>query len=379
VTERSVAEPGQGPQALGHAPWDWTLVRRVLVVRLRSIGDTVLATPALDALRRFLPTARIDVVLEDWLAELLVGHRAVDQVIRLCRRTLPSKLALVRSLRRERYDVAFDLHGGTTATLLTGLSGARERVGYGRYQLSALLNRRAPKSATLWGRSDVHSVEEQLGLLGWVGVPVSDRPPTHLEPNPAARGQVLERLAIAGWTPKSPIVLVHPTAAFESKRWSLQGFARVIEELLARRGLVAVTVAAAHEREVLDELQRECRVQLLGLSGLSLAEVVALTAHARLCVANDSGVAHIAAAVGVPTVVIFGSSSVAHWRPWSEVPSAYVRHEVECSPCPGYTCPASPPLTCIKRVSVDAVLGAIDRVLAEAGVARLGVVAGQGV
>jgi ADP-heptose:LPS heptosyltransferase len=100
-----------------------------------------------------------------------------------------------------------------------------------------------------------------------------------------------------------------------------------------------------------------------------LAEIVALAADARLCVANDSGVAHIAAALRVPTVVIFGSSNVVHWRPWSAAPSAVVRQEVECGPCPGYTCAASPPLACIKRISVEQVLGAIERVLMDAGAA----------
>ncbi len=366
----SAGDQDSGPQALGSAPWDWPSVRRVLVVRLRSIGDTVLATPALHALRRLLPTARIDVLLEDWLADLLANHPDVDRVVRLRGRSLRDKLRLVRALRRERYDVAFDLHGGTTATLLTSLSGARERVGYARYQLSALLNRRAPASATLWGRSDLHSVEEQLGLLGWLGVPVSDRPPTRLEPCEGARTGLLARLATQDWTPERPFVLVHPAAAFESKRWSHQGFARVIEDLLARRGLAAVAVAAGHERAILDEVQRECRVKLVCLTGLPLGEVVALAARARLCVANDSGVAHIAAALRVPTVVVFGSSNVVHWRPWNHALGAVVRQDVECSPCPGYTCSASPPLACIKRIAVDEVLGAIERVLGGVGDGR---------
>jgi lipopolysaccharide heptosyltransferase II len=366
---KSASDPHQEPQALGRAPWDWAPVRRVLVVRLRSIGDTVLSTPALHALRRFLPAGRIDVLVEEWLGDLLDGHPDVDRVIRLRSRTLRAKWELIRGLRRQRYDVAFDLHGGTTATLLTGLSGGSERVGYQRYQLSALLNRRAPAAATLWGRTNLHSVEEQLGLLGWAGVPVSDGPPTRLVPSPSARALVTEHLEAAGCARESPIALIHPAAAFESKRWSLRGFARVVEDLAERRGLVAVAVAAAHERELLAELQRECRTRLPILFGLRLAEVVALAADARLCVANDSGVAHIAAALRVPTVVVFGSSNVVHWRPWSAAPSAVVRQEVECSPCPGYTCAASPPLACIKRISVEQVLGAIERVLVEAGAA----------
>src|SRR5256885_6591074 len=106
------------PRPLAPARWDWREVRRVLVVRLRSIGDTVLATPALDALRRFLPRARIDIVLEDWVAPLLEGFDAVDNVIKVERGSAWSRAHVARRLRATRYDVAYNLHGGTTATLL---------------------------------------------------------------------------------------------------------------------------------------------------------------------------------------------------------------------------------------------------------------------
>src|ERR1043165_2816288 len=117
--------PGVNPEAdearpLAPARWDWTEVRRVLVVRLRSIGDTVLATPSLHALRRFLPRARVDVLLEDWVAPLLEGSQEVDRVIRLERgQKLLARVQMARGLRAERYDVAFNLHGGSTASLLT--------------------------------------------------------------------------------------------------------------------------------------------------------------------------------------------------------------------------------------------------------------------
>src|SRR5688572_10971970 len=100
-----------GPQPLGPARWDWSQVRRVLVVRLRSIGDTVLATPSLHALRRFLPGARIDVLLEDWVAPLLEGSNDVDRVLTVRRKSQPSRLAAARRLRAEGYDVAYNLHG----------------------------------------------------------------------------------------------------------------------------------------------------------------------------------------------------------------------------------------------------------------------------
>src|SRR5687767_2438567 len=106
---------------------DWNSVTRVLVVRLRSIGDTVLSTPSLIALKRFNPAAKIDILLEDWVAPLLAGHDAVDDVISVGTDSA-ERLRVARELRRRKYDVAFNLHGGTTATFFVRASGARHRV-----------------------------------------------------------------------------------------------------------------------------------------------------------------------------------------------------------------------------------------------------------
>ena len=95
-----------GAQPLGPARWDWSAVRRVLVVRLRSVGDTVLATPSLAALRRFLPAARIDLLLEDWVAPLVEGSADVDRVVAVRRKSSASRFRIARRLRAEGYDVA---------------------------------------------------------------------------------------------------------------------------------------------------------------------------------------------------------------------------------------------------------------------------------
>ena len=169
-------------------------MKRVLVVRLRSIGDTVLATPSLAALKRFLPHAEIDILLEDWVAPLLTGSPHVDNIITMERGSVASRARVAARLRSRRYDVVYNLHGGTTATLLTRATGATHRVGYEAYQYSWLHNHRSPSSSFLWKRDKTHSVEQQLALLGWTGVPVSDRLPTHLEVTAAADCRISEYL-----------------------------------------------------------------------------------------------------------------------------------------------------------------------------------------
>jgi predicted lipopolysaccharide heptosyltransferase III len=348
---------------LAPARWDWSEVRRVLVVRLRSIGDTVLATPSLHALRRFLPGARLDVLLEDWVAPLLEVSREVDRVVTVRRKSKSSRLQVARKLRAEKYDVVYNLHGGSTAALIVRATGARYRVGYSDYAYASLHNHAAPPSSALWERAQTHSAEQQLALLGWTGVPVTDRPAARLAVSADAAARVARRLRDARVDEGVAFALVHPAAAFETKTWAAEKFARVVEHLAAR-GLVSVAVAGPGESRVLEEVRAHARAPLVSFADLSLPELTALAARASLFVGNDSGVAHIAAAVRVPQVVIFGSSNVAHWRPWSPVVAEVVREEMPCAPCPGYTCSEFDAPECIRRVSVERVNAAVERVLA---------------
>src|SRR5215813_2732844 len=182
------------PQPLGPAVWDWQQVKKVLLVRLRSIGDSVLTTPTILALKRFVPQAQIDILLENWVAPVLEGHGLIDRIIRLERASVADRLRVARELRAEHYDVVYNLHGGTTATLLTRASGARHRVGYAVYQYAKLHNHQSPSPLLLWGQQKTHSVEQQLALVGWTGVPVTDRPPTQLAISPHAEASVSEQL-----------------------------------------------------------------------------------------------------------------------------------------------------------------------------------------
>jgi predicted lipopolysaccharide heptosyltransferase III len=335
-------------------------VQRVLVIRLRSIGDTVLATPSLFALKRFLPHVQVDILVEDWVAPLLANHPHVDNVIELKRGGLAKRMDAAREIRAARYDVVYNLHGGTTATFLTRATGARHRVGFRTYQYAKLHTELVPSPLLLWGQQKTHSVEQQLALLGWTGVPVSDRPRTRLGIAPEAAGSVIQHLEDAGLADKK-IALIHPAAAFNTKQWATKNFARVAE-YLAERGYAPVAIAARHEAQIIDELVNEASAPILSLD-LSLPEVSALASRSQLFVGNDSGIAHIAAAVGTPSVVIFGSSNIAHWRPWHRAAAEVVFEEMPCQPCHGYFCEKFPQPECILRVPVAKVIAAIEKCL----------------
>ncbi len=335
---------------------DWSNVDRVLVVKLRSIGDTVLSTPSLIALRRFLPDAQIDVLLEDWVAPLLDGFDAIDNVIRVGK-TTSERLKIAFELRRRRYDLAVNMHGGTTATMFVAASRARHRIGYSYYQYPFLYNHLLSSANDFWCAEFTHSAEQQLALLGFVGVPVEDRPKTRLAVTEKGR-----TARVSEWHESGSYAVMHPAAAFATKQWSTEKFGRTAE-FLEQKGLAIVAVASKNETTILSELKCASRVPVTIFDDLSLPEINALASKARIFVGNDSGIAHIAAAVGTPTVVVFGSSNRNHWRPWTDAPNEIVFEEFACQPCPGYVCSEFGEPRCILSVPLERVLGAIDRVL----------------
>lgn len=348
------------PQPLGPSRWDWNDIRRVLLIRLRSIGDTVLATPSIDALRRFLPDSEIDILVEDWVAPLLAEHPSLHNIVSFERGSLGARARVAHEIRSRRYDVVYNLHGGTTATFLTRATGARHRVGYASYQYSQLHNHQAPSPLLLWGQQKTHSVEQQLALLGWTGVPVTHRPPTHLAITRDAAERVTQLLETANLSDRT-FALMHPAAAFATKQWPASSFGQVVD-FLAGKGIVTAAIAGPSQTTVLNDLITAANSHVVAFD-LSLPEVSALAARARLFVGNDSGIAHIATAVRTPSVVIFGSSNIAHWRPWNTAPAEVVFEEMPCQPCHGYFCEKFPEPECILRVPVERVTDAVESLL----------------
>jgi heptosyltransferase-2/heptosyltransferase-3 len=180
---------------------------------------------------------------------------------------------------------------------------------------------------------------------------------------PAADDVVVTRLQAAQLIDRE-FAVIHPAAAFATKQWAATNFALVAEDL-RNRGLGVVAITTAEQQSIIDEINQRMATPVVAFTEFSLPELTALLARARLFVGNDSGIAHMAAAVQTPAVVIFGSSNTAHWRPWAQAAAEVVLEEMECQPCHGYFCEKFAEPECIKRVPVDRVIAAAERVLRE--------------
>ena len=313
---------------------DWSAARKVLLIRLRSIGDTVLMTPCLAALKAMRPEIKITVVSEPLAAPLVEDHPLVDHLL-IAEKSISGRARLIGQLRRARYDVAFDLHGGTTATGLARFAAAGRSVGYAGYRHSRWLDLRAPDPDVILGRKQVHSVEQQLALLHWSGVPWPAEPPQlSLAVSSAAEQSMLEKLEAAcvaqavslsgGFAQANSLrhigrfAVIAPAAAFESKRWPAAGFAEVVRHLGDRWQLPSVVIGGPGQEPLAKAVAAQAGA--LALVGLTLKELVALINLSRAFVGNDGGPMHIAAALGRPLVAVFGSSNPEVWHPWTDSP-----------------------------------------------------------
>lgn len=282
-------------------------------------------TSCLAALKAWRPDLEITVLSEPLAAPLLEDHPLVDELI-IAKQSIPSRVALIARLRKGRLDVAFNMHGGSTGTILARLSGARHSVGYRGLALSRLLSDRAPSPDAILGRSRIHSVEQQLALLHWSGVPLqASRPPLSLAPASAVKARLRERLQALSGLGLNDVTggsfgCILPGAAFESKRWRAEGFAEVADHLRERWNLPSVIIAGPGQETLAREVASATRAETGVLDGLSLKELVALLEMARVFVGNDSGPMHIAAALGRPVVAVWGTSDSTVWHPWTEAP-----------------------------------------------------------
>jgi ADP-heptose:LPS heptosyltransferase len=185
---------GGSPHKGGEIDLDWSLVKRVLLVRLRSIGDTVLMTPCLAALKNWRPDIEIVALSEPLAAPIIEEHPLVDKLL-VTESSLASRASLITSLRNMRIDVAFNMHGGPTGAIMSRLVNAKNSVGYRGLRLSWILTNRAPSPDVILGRSQIHSVEQQLALISWAGVPWPEKlPALTLTVTPETRAQTFAKL-----------------------------------------------------------------------------------------------------------------------------------------------------------------------------------------
>ena len=284
---------------------------RVAILRLRSLGDCVLTTPALDILKRFRRDLRIAIFVEDRFREIFEGNPDLDEIH-------PPDLP---ALRRFGPRLCLNLHGGTRSAWMTALSGARFRAGFGHYRHQFVYNIRIPRAQEILGVSRmVHTAEHLASAMFFLGAPMVEIPRARLVPSgplvpatspvlPTSLAPVTSPMpATSRATAANPTAILHPMASTAAKTWPAAHFLAIADHL-KQAGLDPIFIGGPGD-DLSPFAAHRC------IQGAPLSQIKSLLATASLFVGNDSGPAHMAAAFGLPTVVVFSTSDPRIWGPW---------------------------------------------------------------
>ena len=307
------------------------------------VGDAVMSLPALHALHERYPSAEISILAKPWVADLYRRESFCHRVIPYTPRTLPEKWKAGRALARERFDCAILLQNAFEAAAIAFIAAIPERIGYARDGRSFLLTRAVPVPRP--GEIPRHERFYYLEMLHRAGIldalPACDR--IRLQGADAARVSGLARFKELGIG--DTVIGVSPGAAYGSaKRWNPEYFAQAAQRVARSLDASVALFGSAGERELCASIAKEMGVnarntKVLNLAGeTTLAEFIDLAAACRLFLTNDSGGMHIASALGVPTVAVFGSTDDTTTGPTGPL-ARVVREQVECAPCLKRECP----------------------------------------
>ena len=294
---------------------------RFLVVRLTALGDVLHTLPAVAALRRAHPKAKIDWVVERKWAPVLEGSPAIDEVIPFDRHSLWNIVECIERLHENRYDCAIDFQGLYKSSILGALSGALRRIGFDRAWAregnAAIFY---TERVTPAGR---HVSELNYSLAEHAG---ASRPPTPEYPLRVPAGgaaSIRARLQDAGVI--GTYVVVGPAASWRAKCWPADRFGALCRELQARSGSRVVLIQGPGEKDIVGEVLRAATPVHLAVVAPTIEELMGLLAHAEFVVAVDSGPLHLAAALGTPVVGLYGPTDPARNGPF--VPGAVIVHK----------------------------------------------------
>ena len=330
------------------------MASRILIVRLGSLGDLVHTLPAASALRRANPTAEIDWLVDRPHREFLQLVPVISSLVVLERRGAGGWLDALKTMRPRAYDLAIDFQGLVKSAALARLSGARKVAGFGR---AALRERLA--SAFYTEHVDIpagsHVVRKNLAMAAALGAPADGNA---LEfPIGEVRSAAVESFVAAD---SRPFALINPGAAWPNKRWPPERLGAVAKHLFDRHSLPSVVLWGPGEQAAADAVVQASAGTARLAPPTGLKDLIALARHAGLIVSGDTGPLHIAAALGVPAVALFGPTDPLRNGPWDPRDISISRYET-CDCHYQRKCSRDPAEWCLGTVTVEQMVQAIDR------------------
>lgn len=345
----------------------------ILIVKTSAIGDVIHTFPALNALRRQYPEARIDWLVEEAAADLVIGHPALDSVLVSRRKTWVRDLKhgrvlaacrgfadFVKRLRATEYDLLIDFQGLLKSGISVCLARARRKVGFGKGMEHAEGSYIFLNETVSPVDMDQHAVIRGLLLLKAIGIESEDVI-FDLQVGNEQREKIGHLLEVEGVDPARPLVAINPMTTWETKHWKNERFAKVADQLIDK-GIAVVFSGGSQDVGAIEGIRAAMTGKAASLAGkTTLKDLAALYERVAVLITTDTGPMHLAAAVGTPVVALFGPTA-----PWRTGPFGLghkvLRAEIACSPCLKRCCNRNH--ECMEQITVDQVVQAAQTVLA---------------
>ena len=315
-----------------------------------------MTTPAVAALKRALPQSSLTYIVEEPYRRLVEGNPDLDRVIPVpAHQGFLSFLRLVRRLRREKFDLVVDFHGGPRAARIAWLARAGLKVGYELKYKGSIYSRRVPRHRE---GAPVHSVENHLNLVRAAGIAVAEPwPRLTLPAAPGEEARRIDSLRSELGPMGSKLVVLHIGAGNVFRDWGTPNLGGLADRLAGLPDVRVVLVGAAQDAPRAEEIRHLSRHPVRSLAGeLNLVELRELIARASLFVGADSGPMHIAAATSTPIVALFGPTLPANFSPW-QARATLLEKALDCRPCKQKRC-LSDDFRCLRTITVDEVFNA---------------------
>lgn len=330
-------------------------IRKTLIIEVFGIGDLILATPTFEALKEMYPKGQLHVLTLPEYKAIVALNPFLDEIIYFkCfwRKKSPYRwntkeiCTVVKSLRKQRYDMVIDFRGDFRNILFSSLLGARYRVGYDIGGGGFLLTHRVPNDA-----SDKHQVLVNLDVVRYLGGDIKD-PAPKIDVNPKDMDRISTILTAKGIERDDIVLGIHPGAANTLKKLSKEKLVQLVRDISSHE-IRLLLIGSNEDNDIIDFLMA---VNINGVEAVfpeKLEQLSLILKRLDLLICMDSGVGHIASAVGTPTISIFGPTDPRVWRPYGRNNSVIIFNPMPCRPCEQITCNGKTP--CIDMIDIGEV------------------------
>ncbi|MFH0787217.1 MAG: putative lipopolysaccharide heptosyltransferase III [Pseudomonadota bacterium] len=340
----------------------------ILIIKLRHLGDVLITTPCLTALKEAYPQARITMVVNQGTEDMVRDNPCLSEVVAL-ERAPKKKLwdewryqkQFISHLRRKCFDLSIDFSGGDRGAILSWLAGAGQRIGYHPRKRNQWWWKKAFTRTVKTSGADQHVVDHHLEAVRLLGIN-PPKCPLRFYWKPADEDSLNQILLQKGFDHRVPYVVVHPTSRWMFKTWRLEGYAQVIDHIQQNLGWTVLVTSGPDIKELdaVREISRQCQTNPVDLSGqLNLKQLGCLIAGGKFFFGVDSAPMHIAAAVETPVLALFGPSGDHMWGPWGEG-HLVIKKDWDCRPCGEDGCQGSKVSRCLMEITTDEVISGIE-------------------